>query len=656
MEDWVLNLRSGLISKLSIVGLLAAARLLGLLQPLEWKALDVALRWRPPEGTDDRITILAITEEDIQQSLAYPISDQSLTELIDQLQQYEPRVIGLDIFRDFPVGEGYEELSETLAVSTNLIGISKVTGDNVVAGPEALPDEQVGFVDTFPDSDGILRRSVLAGWDNQGDFQFSFTIRMAAAYLAQAGVALENGVRDPEAMRFGKTEIPHFFSHTGGYAWTQNAAGIQTLINYRAGSTPFKTVTYGEFIAGDVEADLLRDRIVLIGYQAESAKDVVSVAALPNINPSAVPGIVFQAHAISQIVSAVLDDRPFLKTLPRGVDYILLIVAGGVGLGLAAMRLNPYIHMLVVVIGGSFLGLIFYGAILSSWWLPIIPVVISFATTAVVLYPVYQMQAQLKADLTQREQLIDWTFSTIHNGPLQTLARLLKSWPDESNAPNYDKHELKELNQELRALYDMMRQEMLEPEGRLALSSQNVLTLDSPLVDLLDEVYRTTIRRRQDFFGTLLHITDFQDIEDSRLSVHQKRELGRFLEEALLNVCKYATGTTRIKITCRTDGNENIIRVVDNGQGKPSEKTEKTTGTGYGTQQAQQLARSLSGTFNRSTVTPKGTQCELRWPIITPWSYSSIISGKWLQPLWQRTKIAIPPSLVGFFAENRNDR
>ena len=641
IEDGFLNLRGGFIPKLSIVGMLAAARLLGLLQSVEWQALDTVLRWRPAEATDERITIVTITEEDIQQSLNYPISDRALSELIKNLQAYEPRVIGLDIVRDFPVGEGYERLADTFATSNNLIGVNKIAGELILA-PEALPPERIGFVDVHPDLDGTIRRSALGGFDDQGTFQFSFTVRVAEKYLEQEGFVLENGIRDFDTMRFGTTEIPRFHSSTGAYAWT-NDAGIQTLIHFRAGTTPFTTVTYGDLLARNVDDSLLRDRIILVGYRAVSARDVVTVAALPEINPSEVPGIVLQAHAISQLTSAVLDDRVLLQTLPSSLEYVLLVFAGGIGLSLAARRLQPFLHIAMVIVVSGGLGLIFYGAILTGWWLPAVPVGAAFAITAVVMYPVYQMQAQLKSELAQREQLIDWTFGTIHNGPLQTLARLLKEWPDDSNTPEYEKDELKELNTELRALHDMMRQEMLMPEGQLALSQQRIVNLDMPLQELLDEVYRTTARRRQDFFGNLLHITDFQAIDDSRLSPRQKRELGRFLEEALLNVCKYATGATRITITCRPESNENIIRVVDNGQG------EKVTSDreGYGTQQARQLARKLGGQFKRSAVMPKGTQCELRWPIAKgrDWFNLQLL---WSQALIQKARATIPLS----FAEN----
>ncbi len=614
-KDRRINLHSGEFSGLSIIAIFLALRLLGFLQALEWDVLDFALRKRPAEITDDKVTIVNITEADIQQSLTYPIADQSLAELLNRLQTYEPRVIGLDVFRDFQVGTGYDDLVEVFTNSDNIIGIKKITSPTI-SGPPALPPERVGFVDAPLDGDGFLRRSLLGAPDEQGDYQFSFTIRLAEKYLATEGLSLENGRRDPKTMRFGNAEIPRFRANTGGYTRADDG-GNQTLINFRAGVHPFTKVTYGELMAGNVDPAFLEDRVVLVGYDAISAKDFVNVAALAGANPGLVPGVDVQAHAVSQLINATLNNRAFLRTLPGWTEYGLLIAGGVVGMVLASKCLRPSTHLIIVAVVGSGLVVAFYGALLASWWLPMVPVMIIFSLNAMVLYPMYQAQAQLRSQLNQRQQLIDWTFSTIHNGPLQTLARFLKEWPTDNQYPNISKADLKQLNQELRDLYDAMRQEMLMPGQQLVLSRQQVINLDEPLRELLYEIYSNTTKRRQDFFKNLLHITDFQEIDDSRLTPDQKRDLGRFLEEALLNVCKYAPGTTRLKVMCQPEGADNVIRVIDNGSnGLPATNRE-----GYGTRQAKQLAHSLQGTFERQPVSPKGVRCELRWPIAVKQSW-----------------------------------
>lgn len=609
-KDGRINIHSGEFSGLSIIAIVIALRLLGFLQTLELDLLDWALRKRPAEPTDDKVTIVTITETDIQESLSYPIADRSLAELLSQLQTYEPRAIGLDIFRDFPVGDGYEELADLFATSDNIIGIKKIS-EPAVEGPPALPSERVGFVDAPLDPDGSLRRSLLGVHDDQSNYQFSFTIRLAERYLAEAGLSLDNGRRDRSTMRFGDAEVPRFWANTGGYVRADDA-GIRTLINFRAGATPFSKVTYSDLMAGRVDPTLLEDRVVLVGYDAISAKDYVNVAAVAVANPGLVPGVDVQAHAISQLINATLNNRAFLTTLPAWTEYSLLIAAGIAGIVLARNCLKLSTHLLIVVTVSGGLVVIFYGLLLTSWWLPLVPVIAVFGLNAMVLYPMYQAQAQLRSRLDQRQQLIDWTFSTIHNGPLQTLARFLKEWPNDSPTPDFDKDDLRQLNQELRDLYDAMRQEMLMPQQQLVLGQQQIIDLNMSLAELLYEIYSNTIKRRKDFFSKLLHITDFKALDDSRLTPEHKRELGRFLEEALLNVCKYASDTTRLKVICQSEGSENVIRIIDNGtSGLSGSKREG----GYGTRQAKQLAQKLRGSFIRHTVEPKGVQCELRWPI-----------------------------------------
>lgn len=604
-----INLHSGEFSGLSIIAIIVVLRILGGLQTLEWDVLDFALRRRPAEAPDNQVTVVLITEADIQTSLSYPISDQSLADLLSQLQTYNPRVIGLDIFRDFPVGNGYEVLSEVLATSENIVGIQKIT-EPKIAAHNALPPQQIGFADAVLDDDGFLRRSLLGVFDDQGNYQFSFTIRIAEQYLAKAGLSLENGQRDPNTMRFGTVEIPRFRANTGGYVRADDA-GNQTLINFRAGPTPFTQITYRELMSGEIDAAAIRDRVVLVGYQAVSAKDFVNVAALTGVNPGLVPGVQVQAHAVSQVINGVLHNRAFLQVLPLWTDYGLVIIAGVGGLALASSCLKPVTHWLIVAMVSGGLGLVFYGLILVSWWIPVVPVAAAFLLNAMVLYPMYQTQAQLRSQLDQRKQLIDWTFGTIHNGPLQTLARLLKQWPTDSPNPDFNKTELQQLNQEIRDLYNSMRQEMLLPEQQLVLSQQQIINLDSPLSELLYEIYSNTVKRRQDFFGKLIHITEFKPIDDTCLTPEQKRQLGRFLEEALLNVCKYATETKRLTVICQPEGTDNVIRVIDNGtSGLQSSKRD-----GYGTRQAKQLAQKLKGSFERQSVNPKGVRCELRWPI-----------------------------------------
>ncbi len=173
-----------LLSEAIVIAVIVLARLAGGLQTLEWAALDKALRLRPTESPDDRIVIIGIQESDIRGAGKYPIPDQTLAQLLNQLQTYQPTAIGLDIFRDLPVEPGHQALVRALQAK-NIIAIEKVIPDQsgyTVNPPSSVPTERLGFMDFVFDADGKLRRGLL-GSSNQRDYRFSLALRLAELYL-----------------------------------------------------------------------------------------------------------------------------------------------------------------------------------------------------------------------------------------------------------------------------------------------------------------------------------------------------------------------------------------------------------------------------------------------------------------------------------------
>ena len=612
MKNWQQNWRVGLLPGLSITGFVILARLLGILQPIEWKAFDVALRWRPAEPTDTRVTIVAITEKDIQTQLDHPISDQDLATLVSKLQTYSPRVIGIDIFRDKPVGEGYAALDAALTTNTNVIGIDNIE-QPIIPPPPMLDEDQVGFVDAIVDNDGGLRRSQLAQADPNGNYRFSLTLQLAQAYLAADNITLENGTKDSDAIRFGNAEIPHFYPNTGGYVRTDNG-GNQALINFRAGPEPFIQVSYSDVVSGKVDPALLQDRALLIGYTAESVKDYVNSGAIANANPSAIPGITIQAHAVSQILSAVYDNRAFIHTFPFALEYLSILAAGLLGIALAHWQRKPGIHLLLVIIASASWLLLAYLIMTLSWWLPLVPTLTVFLVNAIALYPFYQAQKQLQSQLNDQDKLIDQTYTTIHNGPLQVIARMLSAWEDDKPASAEMRSQLEKVNRELRGIREILQEEMRSPSEKLVMMGEQSVDLQMPLHTVLYETYSNTLKRYASFFEPVNKIRSFDPMADGQLTAREKRAIGRFLEESLTNICKYAEKTTTITVTSQRTENYNIIKIIDNGEGLASPATHE----GFGTQQATRLARQLGGKFERVSVQPKGTRCELRWPVQRP--------------------------------------
>lgn len=608
--------RVGALPGLVVIAAVTIGRGLGGLQLAEWAVLDRGLRWRPAEAIDERIVVIGLTEQDIQRIGRYPVPDRDLANLLQTLQRHQPTVIGLDIFRDLPVEPGHAELAAVLRSTPNVIGIEKALappGGTPTAAPPLLPPEQVGFADAILDDDGYLRRSLLGTSTATGDYRFSLSLRLAAAYLATKGIELENGSRDPEAMRFGQVELTRFQPTSGGYVGA-DAGGNQVLLNFRSGQTPFRMLSLQDIQTGNFKPEWIRDRVILIGITALSVKDVVSSAAVPGRNPGLVNGVEVQAHAVSQIISAVLDDRPLLRVWSDGWEIAWIVTWGLVGIGLGRLARSTWRSLLRL--GAVSVGLVglCYGLLLWGWWVPLLPalivLVLNAAGPTAVLF--YRHEQDLRLRLQERQFILEHTFNTIHNGPLQTLARMLRE--AEADQTTAWLGQLRHLNQELRSVHEAVRSETLAPSDRLSFEAEADLDLKAPLHELLYQVYEKTLQRDFPCFRTIrVKVVTFDPLHPRHLSPEQKRGLCRVLEEALCNVGKYAIGATRLTVLCTQTGRQLLIRVTDNGVGLPSDQSGAGRSSGYGTQQATRLIKQLGGSFRRWPHKPQGTICEFTW-------------------------------------------
>ncbi len=141
-------------------------RSLDWLQSWELQTFDLLMQLRPNEGIDKRILLVTITEKDVQSQSAQErgrssLSDRSLAELIAKLEPYKPRVIGLDIYRDRAVGEGYNPLAAWMRKSDRFFIICHYGNPGVNPPPE-VPSIRQGFNNVLSDADEVLRRHPLA--------------------------------------------------------------------------------------------------------------------------------------------------------------------------------------------------------------------------------------------------------------------------------------------------------------------------------------------------------------------------------------------------------------------------------------------------------------------------------------------------------------
>lgn len=618
----------GALPGIAAIGLVTLVRLTGSLQLIEWVTLDSFLRLRPSEPIDKRVVIVGIDEEDIRRIGNYPIPDHEIAKLLLTLQKYQPRVIGLDIVRDIPVEPGHAQLVAAFKDIKNLIVVEKIIPISIKPPPD-LPPEQIGFADVLSDDDGKVRRGLLGTNrpENNKKYAFSLPLRLAEVYLKAEGIELSNGKSDRLAMRFGSTELSRFFSNSGGYVRTDDF-GVQVLVNYRNSQEGFRTLSLKEI--NDIETEkgnpnVLRDTfggcIVLIGVTAPSIKDFINTSAIANLQPPGkIYGVEFHAHVASQIISAVLDKRPVLKTWSKAWEYLWIVGWGLLGIYLGRLTKSPFKNLVYVAVTSLGLVGIGYVFIVGGWWIPVAPALLVLFINGTILSAFYQYDRFLRSQIEIRQYTIERTFIVIHNGPLQTLANILRHVQDQDIEQHRLLEDLKNLNGEIREVGEYLKLEALTRKESFRLGSGIILDLKLPIRDLFYEVYSRTLQRNFPCFKTLkVKAYSFDPIEEQYLSLEQKRELCQFLEEALCNVGKHAQGLTRLSVTGKQNEGWYTLSIKDNGSSIYS------SSEGRGTKQCLNLAKKLNGKFKRTGLGKKGTLCELSWPIAARnWNFARL--------------------------------
>ncbi|MBD2018699.1 CHASE2 domain-containing protein, partial [Leptolyngbya sp. FACHB-36] len=153
-------IQPAILSSTIVTAALLGAQQAGVLQPIELKAFDQLMQRRSSTGPDSRLLIVAVTEKDLQ-TWNWPLPSRVLDNVLGKLGRHQPRVIGLDIFRDLPVEPGHAQLLQRLQQDDRIVPICK-HGDGAnpeTPPPAGVPIDRVGFSDLVEDTDGIIRRS-----------------------------------------------------------------------------------------------------------------------------------------------------------------------------------------------------------------------------------------------------------------------------------------------------------------------------------------------------------------------------------------------------------------------------------------------------------------------------------------------------------------
>lgn len=400
------------VASVAVTGVVMGVRRLGLLETLELPAYDMMMRMRPQESPDERLVLITITGEDLQlpeqKERRAGLSDQALDLVLKKLEPHKPRLIGLDILRDFSVNPKYKDLVNRMG-KDGFTGICYIGGDkpnnNGTPKPPEVKIEQVGFSDVLTDKPyKVIRRHLLhtaLRSTTRCRAPDAFSLNIALRYLKKEGIEPMFTSPPEQYLRLGNVVFEELETHSSGYQ-TLKASGHQILLNFRSvNGSPLNItdnkLTLKQVINDEVNLDFIKDKIVLIGVDAPTIKDYF-LTPYTQGQEEVMPGVILHAQMISQIISAALGERSLLTVWPVWNEVLWVWAWSAVGGLLAWYWRSPIKLGLAVAIALSSSYTLCYVSFISltgaAVWIPFIPSIIALLVTSgsVITYCVYHNQ------------------------------------------------------------------------------------------------------------------------------------------------------------------------------------------------------------------------------------------------------------------------
>ncbi|MFL1671655.1 CHASE2 domain-containing protein [Paenibacillus dendritiformis] len=293
-------------------------------------ALRDALRTKSvaEQAPDDRIKIIAIDEESLNQLGPFPWPRSVYADMIKNLMEAGAKSVALDLLLIDPAADEQDDalLSEQLQRYPQVYLPVQVTLQSRQPDAESLlvervdrpaaslhvREEQLGHVNVLPDPDGVIRHMTLGLRDENGELIPSLDVLLANRMLPEG-----ERIRWEEEMQ----------------AWLRGDKPIRTDARHQV-ATDFFTSAYGygeselngydrqsfiDVLTGVVDAEYYKDTTVLIGPYATSLSDKHMT---PLSRTMTLHGVEIHAN----MIQSLLEGR-FYKEAPFGWN-VLALAAG----------------------------------------------------------------------------------------------------------------------------------------------------------------------------------------------------------------------------------------------------------------------------------------------------------------------------------------
>lgn len=381
-------------------------------QSMELAIYDRMLRLRSREPMDQRLFLVTITEEDIKRE-KWPLSDQTVNQLLKKLASYQPRVVGLNIYRP-----QQKYLGNNLAPSGQLIATCLLSniGRSEVPPPGNIPTDNIGFDDVVSDNqvDQVIRRGLLFAEPTEKDekcqTEFSFGTLLAITYLDLQGIGYTFGQN--QELQIGKAIFHRLDKNAGGYQ-DVDTNGYQILLNYRHPQDLARQVTLTQLLTGQVKPSWVKDRLVIIGTTANSIHPgyYTPYSSLSDQSPR-LSRMMIHAQVASQIISAALDGRAVISYWSDWLEWLWIWSYAVIGAILSRKWHHPVPTTIaltvVILLTLAIVTILSWQAIWIPFFRPVLCLIIS--SIGMISYTSYQVQRQnqiILAQVQKQQQAIE---------------------------------------------------------------------------------------------------------------------------------------------------------------------------------------------------------------------------------------------------------
>ncbi len=360
----------------------------GWLQFWELKAFDQAMSWRIPEARDNRILIVTVDDEDIKYQEENQLigrgslGDKALLTFLQKIQPFNPKVIASDIIHNFPFNP---DLEQTILSQNNFFAICRIksqTSGMIGISPPNLSLQRVGFTNIPLDFDGVIRRQKLGmSPDQTCQSDHSLSLRLALHYLDYPPRK-----RTKDTLKIGDIIFHRLQYYSGGYQLpATESLGYQILINYHSKQPP--TIALRDILNGSQDhklLELVQDKIILIGIKRHNI-DLHYTPYSGGKQFQRVSGVEIHGQMTSNIISAVLDNRPLIWWFPEWGELVWIALWCSLGAGIMVIfdaSKSRAIAFTIILLG---LGISFYIFLsFGGWVLAVAP-----ALGILSCYPLY---------------------------------------------------------------------------------------------------------------------------------------------------------------------------------------------------------------------------------------------------------------------------